>query len=760
MSEPIRKKLKLSLEPSIDNNVVDITNEGQEILKTETTLPEKLMQSVDRIWFERGEWKDITEKSLSQSLNSQEPTLVETDSDEEQDAPQSVQLPPAGYDIGKLRESVINKLSHAKSEIDVALDVINVLTAGNRHSTAAKDFVVPPGSLAATYVTKPKPTPKAQLESLQLNLGLKRQKQKQASDFLKRSAFSLKKIVEKEEVFWDEALDIRRNNWMMQANPQPGGSSISVQYGFTEVGSDFNEASVGELKRSGDNSNKLQMALPHSTARKVGVRVSQSHTGKLGLGQDAFSEGILGISTDAGNNQDDSTSCRSNTRTAHSDIQNQLAEAQSTVFDAELYSKVLAEAQALNSNVRFLDDEIVINIDGQIDLSVSKSLSSSNSKCSNGGSTQEIISRNIDASLRLLLLQHHKFNLWKDRAKILSSNHKIQQLLLLNESSNINHTANNAPTSANNNNPANNNITNNNGNVNNNLGNTVGTNNSVPVPNTNTSNIPFHRARVALTSHSQLTRVLPKEIPILLPIMSLTKFWVQFDRIRHVVHSMTSPFSGNGGLTISVHFKFHDPLLSKPSYSKLTYDAYPGNSEIALSLGISILKGPSLHFGFNQLGSISVCLPQTTVILQNVSEFEAFLSRELKVICLRTVCDVANDIIQRHESYIMATGSDKRRLLWKVNQVDEAVHGSICWYHTSWSHHEWRNINISLEITNVVKPSYSLQFRLCAMPNLVEEVYALNLATIDPSKIALNFKERARIVIQDIIYDSTAQKNP
>lgn len=67
------------------------------------------------------------------------------------------------------------KKRHAKSEIDVALDVINVLTAGNRHSTTAKDFVVPPGSLAATYVTKPKPTPKAQLESLQLTLGLKRQ---------------------------------------------------------------------------------------------------------------------------------------------------------------------------------------------------------------------------------------------------------------------------------------------------------------------------------------------------------------------------------------------------------------------------------------------------------------------------------------------------------------------------------------------------------------------------------------------------------
>jgi hypothetical protein len=34
MSEPVTKKIKLSLEPSIDNSVVDITNTGQEIFKT------------------------------------------------------------------------------------------------------------------------------------------------------------------------------------------------------------------------------------------------------------------------------------------------------------------------------------------------------------------------------------------------------------------------------------------------------------------------------------------------------------------------------------------------------------------------------------------------------------------------------------------------------------------------------------------------------------------------------------------------------
>ncbi|GAA5808183.1 hypothetical protein MFLAVUS_001568 [Mucor flavus] len=748
MSEPSRKKFKLSLEPSIDNHVVDITNEGQEILKTETTLPEKLMQSVDRIWFERGEWKDITEQSLSRSAEeTPEAMQVDSDQDEELDEDLVNQI-PAGYDIAKLRESVINKLSHAKSEIDVALDVINVLTAGNRHSTAAKDFVVPAGSLAATYVTKPKATPKAQLESTQLALGLKRQKQKQASDFLKKSAASLKKIVEKEEVFWEEALDIRRNNWLMQANPQPGGSSISVQYGFAEVGSDFNEASVGELKRSGDNSNKLHMSLPHSTPRNVSVHVSQSETGKLGLLQDAFSEGILGILPNEENSHVNFNS-KPAVKTLHSDIQNQLAEAQSTVFDAELYSKILAEAQALNSNVRFLDDEIVINIDGQIDLSISKSTTSyaiAPKGPTNARTTQEIISCNMDAALRLLLLQHYKYNLWKDRAKILSSDHKIQQLLLQNESGVTNITNNVPATTSNTSNIPSSNVNN---------GTTVGNNQTVPVPITTNSVVPAQRARSAFASHSQLTCALPKEIPILLPIMSLTKFWVQFDRIRHVVHATTSPFSRSGGLTISVHFKFHDPLMSKPSRSRLKYNTYPGNSEIALSLGISVLKGPALHFGFNQSGSISVCLPQTTVILQNVSEFEAFLSREIKVICLRIICDMANDIIQRHESYVNATGSDKRRLLWKVNEVDEAIHGSVCWYHASWSHHEWRNINISLELNNESKPTYTLLFQLDSIYELPQYSHILQLDTMDPANVALNFKERARVVIQNILQDST-----
>lgn len=298
----------------------------------------------------------------------------------------------------------------------------------------------------------------------------------------------------------------------------------------------------------------------------------------------------------------------------------------------------------MNSNVRFPDDEIVINIDGQIDLSILKLNASKNTTTTTTTTNsttatttqQQIISRTIDLSFRLLLLQHQKYNMWRTRAKILSPNHKIHQLLLQSVSSSSVTSATGTPNPAVNNNNANNSNNINSSNINNPntsnipnnntsnttaaaaaaasapaVGNTmVGTNNaSVPINNSNSAPVipaatptpmtaavagtssasSVQRARTKLASHNQLTRDLPKEISILLPIMSLTRFWVQFDRIRHVVHSIISPLSG--GLSISVHFKFADYLTSYLNQSNITYNAYPGYTETALSLGISILKG-------------------------------------------------------------------------------------------------------------------------------------------------------------------------
>lgn len=71
------------------------------------------MQSVDRIWFERGEWKDITEASLLESIQNQKEGISNDNQDTAVDDKENAFLPPPGFDINKLRESVINKLLYA-----------------------------------------------------------------------------------------------------------------------------------------------------------------------------------------------------------------------------------------------------------------------------------------------------------------------------------------------------------------------------------------------------------------------------------------------------------------------------------------------------------------------------------------------------------------------------------------------------------------------------------------------------------------------
>lgn len=69
------------------------------------------MQNVDRIWFERGEWKDITEQSLKESIaKGNEKVEEKKEQKEYAEQQQQGQMAPPGMDIVKLRESVINKL--------------------------------------------------------------------------------------------------------------------------------------------------------------------------------------------------------------------------------------------------------------------------------------------------------------------------------------------------------------------------------------------------------------------------------------------------------------------------------------------------------------------------------------------------------------------------------------------------------------------------------------------------------------------------
>ncbi|KAF7728673.1 hypothetical protein EC973_005710 [Apophysomyces ossiformis] len=540
-------------------------------------LADRLMQTVDRIWTERGDWKDISESTLERSITQKErqqngdTSSAKDQSKVDESASVHSQAPVApGFDMIKLRESVVNKLFYAKSEIDVALDVVTILATQNKLGSGSKDLVIRPGSLNTTYVSKPKPTAKAQLESAQLTLGLKRQQQKAASDFLKTSATSLRKIVDEEQAFWEEALELRRNNWLMQSSGTSAGAgnpaAFLVQYGFTDVGSNFNEISFGEMTRPQTTDNqddktwpKMHLSLPHSIPRHIVVKLTKSSLSQLDQDLDTCSEDILGMAGDQPDNTPQSASkdtmILSTATESTNDIQRQLIRAQATVFDAELFAAVLSEAQALRSNVRIADDQVTVAIDGQVDLSIQKIQEkleeSYSSPTADVASTQRISAQAICLALRLLLIQRHRLNIWKSRARILSSNRKARRLLEA----------------------------------------------ALPATVSNThglqaSSTSKRLQQVGVSSKTPLHQQHPQEslceIPVLSPILTMSRFWILFDRVRQVVYEIIDPLCGESGLDIAVHYKTMQQNLQKTGDF---CDTYPSIGDLAISLTITLMKG-------------------------------------------------------------------------------------------------------------------------------------------------------------------------
>ncbi|KAI7864577.1 subunit 17 of mediator complex-domain-containing protein [Spinellus fusiger] len=764
----LSKRIKLSLEPEIEQTAVDINNTGQEIYKTEQSLAEKLMQNVDRIWLERGDWRDVSETDLQHAILSKDTTdSLVSSSVTDTATPQPAVSTPHGMDIIKLRECVVNKLFHAKSEIDVALDVINILAAQNRLNTTTKDLVLPTGTLTATYVSKPKATPKAQLEATQLTLGLKRKQQKTAAAYLKASAASLRTLVEKENVFWEEALDLRRNNWSMQAKSASGhsghatGAGYLVQYGFSEVGSDFTEASLGVLNRTKEEVASVALSLPHGQNKQVVVTIYQSSMEPLGM--PIFSGGLFGKRHSEQRSLDTVEDTRTNTVRSGSRTHQRLVEARATVFDSELFANISSEAQTLNNNSRIADDEIIVALGGRVDLSIQKVSSltcTSPVPRTDTPSTQHMAGQSIELALRLMLIQRYRFNLWKNRARILSCNRKAHYFLSsLGENPSFGPAVTAHPTSH---------------------ATTTGSSTSTStITSTTTSSTsstgaagittPLHRSgRFQSAGASASFSSAISEMLVLSPVLSMARFWILFDRVRSTVDKIIDPFCGEGGVGLSVHFKSHSTLQLRGD--TMSYDTYPSFGERWASLTIGFLKGPFLYFLLSPQGTITTTMPQTEIVLTQVSEFQALLLRQVTLVSLSVVCEESKTVIHQSAPYLTCDSSGKAMFEWKVNEVEETLYGFVWWGLSSKpSHsHVWRAVQVKLvqswtqhQEDTPKRPVYWLQLRMEALsatalhPAAPKVICTVTLGRVlsQPSDQgeALTFRERVRTMISSVI---------
>ncbi|CAO3633681.1 unnamed protein product [Cunninghamella blakesleeana] len=543
-------------------------------------------------------------------------------------------------------------------------------------------------------------------------------------------------------------------------NATTGDSGFSIQYGFTDVGSDFGEISHGEMLRSddtvNDNNKKVQLSLPHNIPKQVRVTIKQKNINHLNQSHNSSSsEHILGIEnqdSEQKETDDYENGSFSLYYSNHQDkIQQQLVDAQSTVYDAELYSGILSEAQCILNNVHFEDNCITVSVDSQVDIVIRKILCSNfmdyNSQKEDDEnkklqckeiilkSTHDLVGRTIELAFRLLLSQRHKFNMWKSRARLMTSQRKTQNLLNSSNDSSSSLSGSVAGT------PGNTTLLNNPGNAvgsgananSGSSGTTSGVNGSGNTPilshrtvsnNSSSTNAPTsNNLSTSLSSalsrqlstqlHNNPSKELPTEVPILSPVLSMTKFWILFDRVRHVVHEVIDPLCGENGLGLTVHYKPQHKFT--PSLHQNYCESYPSFGEMAISLGINIFKGPSLRFTLNQFGIISANVLDSAVTLLSVPEFKSYLLREITLICLQMVCNIANNIIQRSDAYKNAKGNERNTFIWQVDEVEETLYGTIRTNKDDQNqlldHYRWKTIQIQLNkiLINNNIPAYVLQ---------------------------------------------------
>ncbi|KAG2182051.1 hypothetical protein INT43_006977 [Umbelopsis isabellina] len=721
-----------------------------DVLDRESSFQNKLMEKVNRIWFERGEWKSISGEALQENVarkrsreagESPEP-LIDNESRKALAESQAVLAEKAGQlpfpDAQRLRESVVGKLNHAKSEIDVALDVINIMLLSQSKATVTKDLVLPPNALQATYVARPKSAIKHEVDATKLALGSKRKQLKDASAFLLNSASSLERLVKSEQDFWDEALEMRRKCWLIQpgnaSQPQPGGSmtpgerSFYVQYGFGDVGSKFKEPTFAEMTRAYDKSTgtdqqeAVQMLIPHTTRRHVIARLVENHIAGLDLNFD-YSEKQLASKATASTDVDEDYLIFPQYEVQNlSALQQQLQLAQCTVFESELFLEILSEARSSNVEAKFTEDGVLVNIDVHNDLVlelkkdsdiVKNGINATESPQASLANNRKFAPIIINISMHLLLLRRYRYNILESKRKLFPNS------------------ALPPPPGA-------------------------------PVTGAHVQPTPTNRfARptgagntTELTSHTRA-----RSIPLFSFLSSQCKLLALVNRVRHGISDCIAPLCGEGGLDISVHYEM---VGCKPSQSSTKFDNSP--QSLAINVTVTVIKGQSLRYTLRPPNSIVAQLPQTSLTLTSVQTFTELFKRQLNLLCLQLICDEANHLLQHAGFNSSHRKTIPEKQLWTVDEVEEKVNG-LLWCKSSANNKNseiWRRIVIEPQDGSMMKKDETLStckhfvFTALGKKDMQLERLEQTLTLGNPAgstsiESVLEFRQRARLTLTEWI---------
>lgn len=192
-----------------------------------------------RIFLERGE--NFFEKEDRSVIEKEDAAVQISDGDKRAEVPVTEESKPMTPEmLFKMRMEILPQLqcattplysssltkcnSVALGEMSHARDLLGLLLSSNAADPQSTQ-ALPPGTLTSTTIARHPDIPSVQAFNSQLVVGGKDDALRKASQVLKSASEGLSRVTSRNTKYWQEALDIRRNNWELKPAPLPFGSA-------------------------------------------------------------------------------------------------------------------------------------------------------------------------------------------------------------------------------------------------------------------------------------------------------------------------------------------------------------------------------------------------------------------------------------------------------------------------------------------------------------------------------------------------------
>ncbi|EPS36521.1 hypothetical protein H072_9956 [Dactylellina haptotyla CBS 200.50] len=358
-----------------------------------------LSSLIPRIQTERGPFKNVNEDGLHEEIAAAEKQHDPQDASKDDDqVPLSSEDPPNPREaLAIKRQELIKLVEQAQFEAMYALDFVSLLLSSVRPTHAEASMSrhlkenVASGTLGSEPIRNKEPSVSAKIDSDAISKGWRSEALIQSAGSLLTAASRLAQESEREEMYWEDVLDVKREGWAICRIPRES-QSLGVRFGFSEAGADEKYRGLGVLRKGADGAITMQ-DLGHGNTNRNAVRVRIMRDGQITGTSKPFADD-----------------------TNTSGITSMIQTSRNYAYEYELFLEIAREARTL-ANLGFR------NTDEAITFELSPNSSVIIDQTNSGDLPVEALSSNADGNLaqglsialHLLLSHAHRQSLKKRR---------------------------------------------------------------------------------------------------------------------------------------------------------------------------------------------------------------------------------------------------------------------------------------------------------------------------------------------------------